>query len=90
MAEHPLIRILVVDDEARQMTALCETLRDHGYETTGYSSSVAALAALRGTKFDLLLTDLMMPELDGSEAVRQIRRWKIPAASSRRTTRRLS
>jgi len=70
MSEHPLIRILVVDDEARQMTALCETLRDHGYETTGYSSSVAALAALKGSKFDLLLTDLMMPELDGIALLR--------------------
>ena len=61
MPDHPPTRILVVDDEARQMMALCETLRDHGYETTGYSSSAAALAALRESKFELLLTDLMMP-----------------------------
>jgi two-component system sensor histidine kinase/response regulator len=70
MQDHPLTRILVVDDEARQMTALCETLRDHGYETTGYSSSVAALAALKESKFDLLLTDLMMPEMDGIALLR--------------------
>jgi hypothetical protein len=70
MQDHPLTRILVVDDEARQMTALCETLRDHGYETTGYSSSIAALAALKESKFDLLLTDLMMPEMDGIALLR--------------------
>jgi two-component system sensor histidine kinase/response regulator len=70
MQDHPLTRILVVDDEARQMTALCETLRDHGYETTGYSSGLAALAALKESKFDLLLTDLMMPEIDGIALLR--------------------
>jgi two-component system sensor histidine kinase/response regulator len=73
MPDHPPTRILVVDDEARQMTALCETLRDHGYETTGYSSSAAALAALRESKFDLLLTDLMMPEMDGIAFLRAAR-----------------
>jgi two-component system sensor histidine kinase/response regulator len=70
MPDHPLTRILVVDDEARQMTALCDTLRDHGYETAGYSSSTAALAALKESKFDLLLTDLMMPEMDGIALLR--------------------
>ncbi len=58
-------RILIVDDEVRQMTALCDTLRDYGYEVVGFSSSAAALTALKDTKFDLLLTDLMMPEMDG-------------------------
>jgi hypothetical protein len=63
-------RLLVVDDEIRQMTALCDTLRDHGYETTGFSAGPAALEALRETKFDLLLTDLMMPGMDGIELLR--------------------
>jgi signal transduction histidine kinase len=58
-------RILVVDDEPAQMTALCETLRDHGYEISGFSSGKPALAALQAAKFDLLLADLMMPEMDG-------------------------
>src|SRR5580658_1501222 len=70
MSDDLSIRILVVDDEARQMTALCETLRDHGYETTGHSSGFAALAALKESKFDLLLTDLMMPEMDGIALLR--------------------
>jgi two-component system sensor histidine kinase/response regulator len=54
-----------VDDEAAQMTALCHTLEDHGYATTGFSSANAALAELKKTEFDLLLSDLMMPEMDG-------------------------
>jgi hypothetical protein len=65
MAENLLAKILVVDDEAAQMKALCDTLKDHGYETTGYVSAQAALRAFEQTTFDLLLTDLMMPEMDG-------------------------
>src|ERR1051326_7171804 len=58
-------RILIVDDESAQMKALCETLRAQAYDTVGFSSGKAALAALKNTKFDLLLADLMMPEMDG-------------------------
>ncbi len=69
----PATRILIVDDEAAQMKALCDTLRDQGYETAGFRSGQAALAALREAKFDLLLTDLMMPEMDGIALVRAAR-----------------
>jgi len=47
------------------MRALCNTLKDHGYETTGYVSAHAALEQIAAGRFDLLLTDLMMPEIDG-------------------------
>jgi signal transduction histidine kinase len=66
----PPARLLVVDDEARQMNALCDTLRDEGYEVSGFSSGPAALAALREQSFDLLLTDLMMPGMDGITLLR--------------------
>jgi two-component system sensor histidine kinase/response regulator len=58
-------RLLIVDDEVAQMRALCDTLGLEGYATTGFSSATEALAALRPGEFDLLLTDLMMPEMDG-------------------------
>jgi two-component system sensor histidine kinase/response regulator len=58
-------RLLIVDDEEALLKALCDTLRDQGYETTGFASGRAALAALQNAKFDLLLADLMMPEMDG-------------------------
>jgi|HigsolmetaAR201D_1030396.scaffolds.fasta_scaffold04242_2 two-component system sensor histidine kinase/response regulator len=58
-------RLLIVDDEAQQMKALCDTLEREGYRTTGYTSAKRALDALRPSEFDLLLTDLMMPEMDG-------------------------
>jgi len=63
-------RILVADDEVPQMRALCDTLREHGFETVGESSALAALETLRRERFDLLLTDLMMPEMDGLTLLR--------------------
>ena len=65
MPNNPLAKILIIDDEAAQMKALCDTLQDQGYETVGFSSAKAALDAIDKTKFDLILTDLMMPEMDG-------------------------
>ena len=65
MPDIPSARILIVDDEAAQMKALCDTLRDHNYETAGFVSGHTALAALRESRFDLLLADLMMPEMGG-------------------------
>jgi two-component system, sensor histidine kinase and response regulator len=68
-------RLLIVDDEAAQMRALCDTLVLEGYVTHGFSSARQALAELRPGQFDLLLTDLMMPEMDGItliNAARQI------------------
>lgn len=59
-------RILIVDDETAQMRALCNTLQDHHYETTGFSVPGDALTAIRQRGgFDLVLSDLMMPEMDG-------------------------
>ena len=66
-------RLLIVDDETAQMRALCDTLEIEGYQPTGYSSATKALANLRPGEFDLLLTDLMMPELDGISMVRTAR-----------------
>lgn len=63
-------RLLIVDDETLHMKALCETLRAHGYETTGVNTGERALVALREEKFDLLLTDLMMPGMDGIELLK--------------------
>ncbi|HUJ01515.1 MAG TPA: diguanylate cyclase, partial [Usitatibacter sp.] len=61
----PLARILIVDDESAHLRALCDSLRDQGYETTGFTGGEDALAALREKPFDVLLTDLMMPGMDG-------------------------
>jgi signal transduction histidine kinase len=63
-------RLLIVDDEEALMTALCKTLEAEGYAVTGFSSARLALEQLRQSQFDLLLTDLMMPEMDGIALLR--------------------
>ena len=66
----PIATLLIVDDEAAQMKALLDTLEIEGYSAIGFTSATAALAALREQSFDLLLTDLMMPEMDGVSFLR--------------------
>jgi two-component system, sensor histidine kinase and response regulator len=65
LADATQARLLIVDDEQAQMRALCDTLGVEGYRARGYASAREALANLRAGEFDLLLTDLMMPEMDG-------------------------
>lgn len=65
--------ILIVDDEPLQMKALCDTLLDNGFSTTGFTSGKAALDEMRKRSFDLVLTDLMMPEMDGIALLREAR-----------------
>jgi signal transduction histidine kinase len=69
--EPPPSRILIVDDEAANLTALRVTLGHHGYETEGFTDPTAALAALKQGGFDLLLTDLRMPGMGGVELLQR-------------------
>ena len=66
----PAAKLLIVDDEEALMTALCKTLELEGYSTTGFTSARKALEYLPQHEFDLLLTDLMMPEMDGIALLR--------------------
>ena len=61
----PLGKIIVVDDEPELKNILVEALSAQGFEVTGVSSGKKALEELRQKEFDLLLSDLMMPEMDG-------------------------
>ena len=65
MNSPPPARVLVVDDEASNLGALCEMLGRRGYETKGAASGEQALLLLQQESFDVLLTDLMMSAMDG-------------------------
>ncbi len=71
MAATKLGRVLIVDDEVELKNALCETLGDEGYATTGATSGADGLKALAKHDFDILLSDLMMPKMDGIQLLRQ-------------------
>ena len=62
--------ILVVDDEKGVLETLCELIQSAGYRVTGVSSAREALNQLRETPVDLVLTDLMMPEVNGWQLLR--------------------
>jgi signal transduction histidine kinase len=65
----PPVRILVLDDETALVTALLSTLRENGYEAAGATTPAHALERLRAQRFDVLLTDLHLPEMDGIAAI---------------------
>jgi DNA-binding NtrC family response regulator len=64
-------RLLVVDDEVELMRALCDSLGEHGFAVDGLHTPQRALEILRDGEFDILLTDLMMPKLDGIQLLKQ-------------------
>lgn len=66
-------RILVVDDEANARNALAELLRDEGYSVETAADGFKALPKLEAFQPDLLLTDLMMPHIDGISLMKKAR-----------------
>jgi len=66
-------RILIVEDEPSLSEPLSFLLRREGYETEVAEDGRAALAAFDRTGADLVLLDLMLPGLSGTEVCREIR-----------------
>ena len=66
--------ILIVDDEARIRTLIAKYAAFEGYETEEAEDGMKAVEMCRERKYDLIIMDVMMPELDGFSAVREIRK----------------
>ncbi|GII77217.1 DNA-binding response regulator [Sphaerisporangium rufum] len=66
-------RLLVVDDEPTVRELLAATLRFAGFEVTAAATGGEALRAAREQPPDLVLLDVMLPDLDGFEVVRSLR-----------------
>jgi CheY-like chemotaxis protein len=67
-------RYLLLDDNRAFAENLAEILRDSGDHATVVTEGSEALALVRTTRFDALLTDMKMPGMSGASAVQQIRR----------------
>ena len=65
--------ILIVDDEAHLAEGIRENLEAEGYETEVAHDGRAGLERMRARSFDLVLLDVMMPNMDGIELCAQIR-----------------
>lgn len=66
--------IFVVDDEAIISNTLSIILRQSGFDATAFSSSMKALEAISNKEPDLLLSDVVMPEMSGVELAIQFRK----------------
>ena len=66
-------RVLVVDDSRAQRTVVAVSLKRQGFDVVEAGSGDEALAILRQTPVDLVLSDWMMPGMDGLELCRQVR-----------------
>ena len=73
-AEPPLgKKLLLVDDDARNLFALTKVLKNKGFVVEVAPDGIKALELLAQTAFDVLLTDIMMPQVDGYELIRRVR-----------------
>ncbi len=70
-------RILVVDDNARARQSMCDVLRHAGNDVQMCASAIEALQKLPSQEFDLILTDLQMPGMDGLQFIRALQDRKI-------------
>src|ERR1044072_180509 len=66
-------RVLIVDDDRAMCQLLIDLLREEGYETDVAQDAETALRKSRQSRFDLTITDLMMPKMRGIELVRRLR-----------------
>lgn len=64
-------RLLIVDDETAQLHALCDLLEAEGFSVLGCTTPGVALAAMSSQTFDIMLSDVNLPQFDGIELVRQ-------------------
>ena len=65
-------RILVVDDDLYARQAMMEGLRSRGYQVNGAEDGLQALHHLQREHFDLVITDIQMPRMDGVALLREI------------------
>ena len=69
-------KILVVDDEQNSREGLTKILIKEGYEVVAAESGETALSEAKKQDFDLIITDLRMPEISGIDVLEQIREKK--------------
>jgi len=68
-----MFAILVVEDEKELRELFCTILSKHGYKTFPAKNGLEALDIFEKTYIDLIISDLMMPEMDGYELIKSLR-----------------
>jgi len=73
-----MARILVIDDNAANLELMLYLLRAFGHDADGRSDGIEGFRAVSSGAFDLVLTDVLMPGIDGYELARRLKadaRW---------------
>ncbi|RJP66756.1 MAG: response regulator [Candidatus Abyssobacteria bacterium SURF_17] len=70
-------KILLVDDDPEFRRAMKKLFEKSGYDVTAAGDGEEALEALGKSRFDLIISDLRMPRLDGIELMEEIKRKKV-------------
>jgi CheY-like chemotaxis protein len=73
-AHVPGARILLVEDDPRVRTATVDALEDLDYEPISCASGSEAIDLFKKQEFDLVITDVIMPEMTGPELIRYLKR----------------
>lgn len=68
-----MFKILVVEDDKELNHGVCSFLSRNGYETVGCTNVTEAYDAMYGNIFDMILSDIMMPQIDGFEFAKTVR-----------------
>ena len=68
-----MIKILLVEDDKALNRTVCMFLNKNGYEAVGALDATEAYDAMYGTMFDLIISDIMMPKIDGYEFAETVR-----------------
>ena len=68
-----MFKILVVEDNKELNNTVCSFLNHSGYEATGCLNATEGYDALYANMFDLIISDIMMPDVDGFEFARNVR-----------------
>ena len=72
-------KLLIIDDDIKLNELLKSLLENYGFEVTSASNPLSGLNYIQKEKFDLVLLDVMMPEIDGFELLKKIREFsEIP------------
>lgn len=66
-------RILVIEDDLLYQKMLCDVLSKHGHEVTTASDGEIALNLFDTEKYDVIICDLIMPNMDGMEFIMKVR-----------------
>lgn len=72
-----MVKILVVEDDVAINSLVCSSLTSNGYEAVACFDGVEGLERMENSSFDMIISDIMMPRMDGFEFANNIRKANV-------------